>query len=42
MDEYAYFNARVRAMQGRLLSREQYEALLAQETAGGILESLKD
>ncbi|WP_447974707.1 V-type ATPase subunit [Nitrospira sp. Kam-Ns4a] len=42
MDDYAYFNARVRAMQGRLLTREQYEALLAQDTTGGIVERLRD
>ncbi len=42
MDDYAYFNARVRAMQSRLLGREQYDALLAQDTTGGIMENLKN
>lgn len=42
MDDYAYLNARVRAMQSRLLGREQYDALLAQDTTGAIVEHLKD
>ncbi len=42
MDDYAYFNARLRAMQGRLLTRERYEGLLAQDTPGDVMENLKD
>lgn len=41
MDDYAYLNARVRAMQSRLLGREEYDALLAQDTTGGIVENLR-
>lgn len=40
MDDYAYVNARVRAMQGRLLARERYETLLAQETVEDIARTL--
>jgi V/A-type H+-transporting ATPase subunit C len=39
---YAYFNARVKAMQGRLLPRERYHTLLAQATFDGLVESLRD
>jgi V/A-type H+-transporting ATPase subunit C len=42
MDDYAYINARIRAMQGDLFDRSRYEALAAQETTGSLLESLKD
>ncbi|GIW54588.1 MAG: V-type ATP synthase subunit C [Nitrospiraceae bacterium] len=42
MDDYAYFNARLRAMQSRLLNRERYDDLLAQDTTAGIVENLKD
>ena len=42
MPDYAYFNTRIRAMQGRLLTREHYEVLLAQDTTAGLLERLMD
>ncbi|MEK6619195.1 MAG: V-type ATPase subunit [Nitrospirota bacterium] len=42
MDDYAYFNTRIRAMQGRLLTREHYEVLLSRETTASLLESLMD
>ena len=42
MDEYAYLTTRIRAMQGRLLTREHYEVLLAQDTTAGFLERLMD
>jgi V/A-type H+-transporting ATPase subunit C len=41
MSDYAYSNARIRAMQGRLLGRPQYESLLHQETLEGLVETLK-
>lgn len=39
MADYAYTNARIRAMQGRLLGRTQYESLLHQETLEGLVEA---
>jgi V/A-type H+-transporting ATPase subunit C len=42
MDDYAYINARIRAMQGRLFDRPRYETLLAQEGTEGLREALKD
>lgn len=40
MADYAYTNARIRAMQGRLLGWIQYESLLHQETWEGLVEAL--
>lgn len=42
MDEYAYVNARIRAMQGRLLSRAHYDALISRDAVESVLEGLKD
>lgn len=42
MDDYAYINARVKAMQGRLFTRARYESLLAQNTMTGLLEALRE
>jgi len=42
MDDYAYTNARIRAMKGKLFDRPWYEALVAQETNEALVESLKD
>lgn len=42
MDGYAYSNARIRAMRGRLLNRAWYETLLGQDTFGGLVEALKN
>ncbi|MBI4401769.1 MAG: V-type ATPase subunit [Nitrospirae bacterium] len=42
MDDYAYFNTRIRAMQSRLLTQERYEVLLAQDTTAAFLERLMD
>ncbi|MGE3151297.1 MAG: V-type ATPase subunit [Nitrospiraceae bacterium] len=41
MDDYAYTNARIRAMEGRLLSRDQYDSLLAQATLDGLVHGLR-
>lgn len=40
MSDYAYANARIHAMRGRLLRWPQYESLLGQETIDGVLKSL--
>ena len=40
MDDYGYINARVHAMQGRLLTRSQYDELLGKPTIHEILEQL--
>ena len=40
MDDYGYLNARVHAMQGRLLSRSQYDELLGKPTTHEVLEQL--
>lgn len=42
MDDYAYINARIRAMQGQLFDRARYEALLAQHTIADLLKSLME
>lgn len=42
MDNYAYINARIRAMQSRLLTRERYEVLIAQDTTAAFLERLME
>ena len=39
MADYAYTNARIRAMQGRLLGWTQYESLLHRETLEGLVEA---
>jgi V/A-type H+-transporting ATPase subunit C len=41
MDDYAYANARIHAMQGLLFSEAHYEALLGQETFDGVVDGLK-
>lgn len=41
MDDYAYTNARIHAMQGRLLGQAQYESLLGGETFDELIEALK-
>lgn len=41
MTDYAYTNARIRAMQGRLFDRAGYESLLAQATLTDALDALK-
>ncbi len=41
MDDYAYINARVRAMEGKLLDRFRYQTLVAQQSVEGIEEWLK-
>ncbi|MBI3809894.1 MAG: V-type ATPase subunit [Nitrospirae bacterium] len=41
MTDYAYTNARIRAMQGRLFDRAGYESLLAQATLMDALDALK-
>ena len=41
MDDYAYANARIRAMEGRLLSRREYESFLGEETFSALVEALK-
>ena len=41
MADYAYANARIRAMQGRLLAWTQYESLLHEETWEGLVEALQ-
>lgn len=41
MADYAYTNARIRAMQGRLFDRAWYESLLAQATLMDALDALK-
>ncbi|HRC44419.1 MAG TPA: V-type ATPase subunit [Nitrospira sp.] len=41
MTDYAYSNARIRAMEGRLLGRSQYESLLDQVSFEGLIEVLK-
>lgn len=41
MTDYAYTNARIRAMQGRLFDRAGYESLLAQDTLMDALDALK-
>lgn len=40
MDDYAYTNARIRAMEGRLLSRDQYASLLEQATLDALINAL--
>ena len=40
MADYAYTNARIRAMQGRLFNRAGYESLLAQPTLTDALDAL--
>ncbi len=40
MDDYGYLNARVHAMQGRLLARPQYDELLGKPTIHEVLEQL--
>ena len=41
MADYAYTNARIRAMEGRLLSWGQYESLLDQGTLDALVKALK-
>lgn len=41
MDDYAYINARIRAMEGKLLDRARYQTLVAQQTVEGVQEWLK-
>ena len=41
MTDYAYTNARIRAMQGRLFNRAGYESLMAQATLVDALDALK-
>ncbi|MDF0650689.1 MAG: hypothetical protein CV081_02375 [Nitrospira sp. LK265] len=41
MADYAYTNARIRAMEGRLLNRGQYESLLGCAIFDGLIEILK-
>lgn len=41
MADYAYAKARIRAMEGRLLNRGQYESLLGCATFDGLVEVLK-
>jgi V/A-type H+-transporting ATPase subunit C len=40
MDDYAYMNARIRAMQGRLLGPPAYQELMARESTADLLEHL--
>ena len=42
MTDYAYINARIRAMLGRLFNPAAYEALLAKETPAGLLEGFRE
>ena len=42
MDDYAYIDTRVRAMQGRLLSKARYDSLLSEPTTVGLVELLRD